>query len=166
MFALGLIHANHGKDVVPNLLASLKGSKKTLQSPNALEFECKIIITKTFFFFSSQASNETVQHGACLGLGVAAMATDDEEIFEELKAVLFSDSAIAGEAAGLAMGLVMLGTASTKAVDEMVRSSQPFAFVLCLLTFSFCSDPIRQGNAAREDHSRPRHRNCADHVRR
>jgi 26S proteasome regulatory subunit N2 len=35
--------------------------------------------------------------------------------------ILFSDSAVAGEAAGLAMGLVMLGTASKKAIDEMLQ---------------------------------------------
>lgn len=43
------------------------------------------------------------------------------EIYEELRNVLFNDSAIAGEAAGYAMGLVMLGTASEKALDEMLQ---------------------------------------------
>lgn len=43
------------------------------------------------------------------------------EIYEELRNVLFNDSAIAGEAAGYAMGLVMLGTASDKALDEMLQ---------------------------------------------
>lgn len=43
------------------------------------------------------------------------------DIYEELKNVLFSDSAIGGEAAGLAMGMVMLGTASEKALDEMLQ---------------------------------------------
>lgn len=94
LYGLGLIHANHGKDIVTYLSNSLK------------------------------STSEVVQHGACLGLGVAAMATDDEEIFEELKTILFTDSAIAGEAAGLAMGLVMLGTGSTKAVEEMIQYAQ------------------------------------------
>lgn len=35
--------------------------------------------------------------------------------------MLFNDSAVAGEAAGYAMGLVMLGTASEKALDEMLQ---------------------------------------------
>lgn len=35
--------------------------------------------------------------------------------------MLYNDNAIAGEAAGYAMGLVMLGTASPKAVDEMLQ---------------------------------------------
>ncbi|KAJ3223641.1 proteasome regulatory particle base subunit [Clydaea vesicula] len=92
LFALGLVNANHGAGVVEYLVKSLK-----------------------------DATDETVQAGACLGLGVAGMATDDDDVYESLKNVLFSDSAVAGESAGLAMGLVMLGTASAKAVDEMIQ---------------------------------------------
>lgn len=92
LYALGIIHANHGEDVTNYLLGALR-------TPGA---------------------SEVLQHGACLGLGVAAMATDNDEIYEELKTVLFMDSAVAGEAAGLAMGLVMLGSASQKALDEML----------------------------------------------
>ncbi|KAG2183158.1 hypothetical protein INT43_006153 [Umbelopsis isabellina] len=92
LFALGLINANHGGDVLDYLRKALKDTQA-----------------------------EVLQHGACLGLGVAGMATDNEEIFEDLKNVLFSDNAVAGEAAGLAMGLVMLGTASSQAIDEMLQ---------------------------------------------
>lgn len=94
LFALGLIHANHGAGVVSYLRNALKNTQ-----------------------------NEVIQHGACLGLGVAGMATDDEELYDDLKTVLFGDNAVAGEAAGLAMGLVMLGTASPKAIDEMLQYS-------------------------------------------
>lgn len=38
-----------------------------------------------------------------------------------MKNTLFSDSAVAGEAAGLAMGLVRLGTASGVAIEEMLQ---------------------------------------------
>ena len=48
LFALGLINANHGGDVVQQLRTAL-----------------------------SSAQSEIVQHGAALGLGVAAMALDD-----------------------------------------------------------------------------------------
>ncbi|CCJ30008.1 unnamed protein product [Pneumocystis jirovecii] len=92
LFALGLIHANHGKSVLDFLRNQLRSTQV-----------------------------ETIQHGAALGLGVAGMATGNEEIYEDLKNVLFTDSAVAGEAAGLAMGLVMLGTASPKAIDEMLQ---------------------------------------------
>lgn len=42
-------------------------------------------------------------------------------MYENLKNTLFSDSAVAGESAGIAMGLVMLGTASQTAVEEMIQ---------------------------------------------
>ncbi|KAL7753562.1 proteasome regulatory particle base subunit [Sorochytrium milnesiophthora] len=92
LFALGLINANHGAGVLDFLRTALKNN-----------------------------STEVLQHGACLGIGVAGMATDQDEVYEELKTVLFTDSAVAGEAAGLAMGLVMLGTASEKAIQDMLQ---------------------------------------------
>ena len=55
------------------------------------------------------------QHGACLGLGLAGLGTNDPELFEDLKNVLYMDSAIAGEAAGLALGLLSVGSATDKA---------------------------------------------------
>lgn len=60
-----------------------------------------------------------VQHGACLGLGLAALGTADEEICEDIKNVLYTDSAVAGEAAGIGMGLLMVGTASEKATEML-----------------------------------------------
>ncbi|GKB54349.1 reverse transcriptase domain, reverse transcriptase zinc-binding domain protein, partial [Tanacetum coccineum] len=41
---------------------------------------------------------EVVQHGACLGLGLAALGTADEDIYDEIKSVLYTDSVVAGEA--------------------------------------------------------------------
>lgn len=91
LYAYGLIHANHGAD--------------------ALEY------LKTQF---SQAEEEVVQHGGALGLGIAGMATGDNGIFEKLKEILFQDSALNGEAVGLAMGLIMLGTGNVKALEDMM----------------------------------------------
>ncbi|GAA5825993.1 hypothetical protein JCM11251_000081 [Rhodosporidiobolus azoricus] len=93
LYALGLVNANHGKEeTVGYLVEQLKASQE-----------------------------EVIQHGAALGLGVAAMGSGNEEVYDELRNILFNDSAIAGEAAGYAMGLVMLGTASDKALDEMLQ---------------------------------------------
>ena len=92
LFALGLIHANHGTSVLPTLTKALKSNQ-----------------------------NEVLQHGAALGLGVAGMATGDQDIYESLKNILYNDSAVAGEAAGLSMGLVMLGTGNEKALEEMLQ---------------------------------------------
>lgn len=92
LFALGLIHANHGAAILELLVNTLR---------------------------TNQA--EVVQHGAALGLGAAGMATENEEVYEELRTVLFADSAVAGEAAGYAMGLVFLGTGSERATEEMLQ---------------------------------------------
>lgn len=91
LYAYGLIHANHGAE--------------------ALEY------LKTQF---SQAEEEVVQHGGALGLGIAGMATGDAEVFEKLKDILFQDSALNGEAVGLSMGLIMLGTGNVKALENMM----------------------------------------------
>jgi 26S proteasome regulatory subunit N2 len=66
------------------------------------------------------AQGEVVQHGAALGLGVAGMGGRNAEAYDDLKQTLFTDSAVAGEGAGYAMGLVMLGTADATCADEML----------------------------------------------
>lgn len=66
------------------------------------------------------ATNEVVQHGAALGLGVAGMGGKNEQSYDDLKQALYTDSAVAGEGAGYAMGLVMLGTGDAKCADEML----------------------------------------------
>jgi 26S proteasome regulatory subunit N2 len=92
LYALGLIYTNHGTHVLDYLLQQF-----------------------------TKSNEEVVQHGGALGLGVAGMATGSEEIYEALKTVLWSDSAISGEAVGLSMGLVMLGTGNFKALDDMIQ---------------------------------------------
>ncbi|XP_060212757.1 26S proteasome non-ATPase regulatory subunit 1 homolog A-like [Lycium barbarum] len=95
LYALGLIHANHGEGIKQFL-------RDSLQSTNV----------------------EVIQHGACLGLGLAALGTADEDIYEGIKAVLYTDSAVAGEAAGIGMGLLMVGTASEKAAEMLAYAHE------------------------------------------
>lgn len=90
LYAYGLIHANHGA--------------------GALDY-----LRERF----NAADEEVIQHGGALGLGIAGMATGNLDIYDELTKVLFSDSALNGEAVGLAIGLIMLGTGNTKALDTM-----------------------------------------------
>ena len=92
LYALGLIYANHGSNVLDYLVKQFK-----------------------------DAQEEVIQHGGALGVGVAGMATGSEEIFDAFKTVLYSDSAVNGEAVGLSMGLVMLGTGSIKALEDMIQ---------------------------------------------
>ncbi|KAF7347919.1 26S proteasome regulatory subunit RPN2 [Mycena venus] len=91
LYALGLINAGCGGSVTGYLRDTLKA-----------------------------AQGEVVQHGAALGLGVAAMGSKSVDAFDDLKNTLFMDSAVAGEACGYAMGLIMLGTAAADPVREML----------------------------------------------
>ena len=92
LYALGLIYANH--------------------EGGALD-----MIRKHF----KESEEEVVQHGGALGLGVAGMATGDKKIYEELRGVLYTNSAINGEAVGIAIGLIMLGTADFAVLEEMIQ---------------------------------------------
>ncbi|RYD71477.1 MAG: hypothetical protein EOP53_23625, partial [Sphingobacteriales bacterium] len=65
LYALGLIHANHGANIIEYLMAQLK-----------------------------EAQNENVRHGGCLGLGLAAMGTHRSDIYEQLKFNLYQDDAV------------------------------------------------------------------------
>ncbi|XP_052784854.1 26S proteasome non-ATPase regulatory subunit 1-like isoform X2 [Mya arenaria] len=95
LYALGLIHANHGGNITDYLLNQVK-----------------------------EASSDMVRHGGCLGLGLAAMGTARQDIYEQLKFNLYQDDAVTGEAAGLSMGLVMVGTKSAQAIEDMVAYAQ------------------------------------------
>ncbi|KAK6929592.1 26S proteasome regulatory subunit RPN2, C-terminal [Dillenia turbinata] len=95
LYALGLIHANHGEGIKQFLRDSLRNTNV-----------------------------EVIQHGACLGLGLAALGTADEEIYDDIKSVLYTDSAVAGEAAGISMGLLMVGTASEKASEMLIYAHE------------------------------------------
>lgn len=52
--------------------------------------------------------------------GLAALGTADEEVFEDLKNVLYMDDAVAGEAAGIGMGLLCCGSGSGSKTQEML----------------------------------------------
>lgn len=69
---------------------------------------------------ATRQEQEVVVHGACLGFGLADMASGDEEAFQTLLSLISAtDNAVAGEAAGYAMGLVMLGTGSELGADML-----------------------------------------------
>jgi 26S proteasome regulatory subunit N2 len=95
LYALGLINAGGTGDdgsTVDFLLAQLAGA----------------------------GASEVLQHGASLGLGCSALASGRRDVYEALKGALYSDSAVAGEAAGISIGLVMLGTGDAGCVQEML----------------------------------------------
>lgn len=84
---------------------------------------------------------QVTQHGACLGLGLAGLGTNDPEQFEELKNVLYTDSAIAGEAAGLSLGLLAVGSATDKAGELLAyaHDTQHEKVGRCCPPLSVCS---------------------------
>lgn len=95
LYALGLIHCSSGAAAndasVKYLLDSLKNA----------------------------GTQEPVQHGACLGLGLAAMGSARSDVLDELRNVLYTDNAVAGEGAGIGMGLLLLGKGSSGSGNEL-----------------------------------------------
>lgn len=55
----------------------------------------------------------------CCCAGLAALGTNNDELFEDMKNVLYTDDAVAGEAAGIGMGLLCCGSGSDK-TQEML----------------------------------------------
>ncbi len=111
LYALGLISATGGRDVL--LPPGPGGSQPTTAKSYLLQA------------LQTNGASDVVKHGASLGLGLSAMASWDggdieNEYYEELKSLLFSDSAIASEAAALGMGLIALGSGSVRVCDEML----------------------------------------------
>lgn len=103
LYALGLIHANKGGSGDSSTISFLTDSLR------------------------NAGNAEIVQHGACLGIGLAAMATGSEGLFETLNEILYSDSAVAGEGAALGIGLLMVGQCdselATRRIPELLTYS-------------------------------------------
>ena len=70
--------------------------------------------------YRNSGQDEAVQHGVSLGLGLVAMSTKNQDVYNELKQVLHNnaDSAIIGEAAAYGMGLVMVGAQDQESIQE------------------------------------------------
>ena len=103
LYALGLIHASKGG----------AGDSKTIEYiSNALR---------------NAGNNEIVQHGACLGIGLAAMATGNELLYDELRQVLFTDSAVAGEGAALGIGLLLIGQSDSAIAEQSITDLLNYA---------------------------------------
>ena len=105
LYALGLIH----------------GSRTGSSSAKKME-------TNEFLLGHLRAShaNEPISHGAALGVGLTALGTNSVEVVNELKELIYTDSAVSGEAAGMAIGLVLVGSGAgnvrhdlEKDVDEI-----------------------------------------------
>lgn len=94
LYALGLIHANKGGSGDSKIISFLS---------NALR---------------NAGPSEVVQHGSCLGIGLAAMGTSDHDLFEAFNGVLMNDLAVGAEGAAIGMGLLCLGMSESPLVQE------------------------------------------------
>lgn len=109
LYALGLIHGSHA------------GSSASERKQ-----------TNSFLRAHLRAShaNEAISHGASLGTGLTALGTNDLDTVNDLKELLYTDSAVAGEGAGIAIGMVLVGSGAgnvrhnitdTRDADEMAE---------------------------------------------
>ncbi len=98
LYALGLVHVNRGESSKSTIVELLRGA---IHVRNAAE---------------------PLQHGACLGIGLAAMATADIQLYDQLKAVLFFDAAVAGEAAAYGIGLLLAGHGTQTKLSRLATS--------------------------------------------
>lgn len=89
LYALGLIHGSHAGSSYSKRKETSDFIRKHLRASHA---------------------NEVICHGAALGVGLTSFGTGDAELVGELKELIETDSAVAGEAAGIAIGLVLIGT--------------------------------------------------------
>jgi len=89
LYALGLIHGSH----------SGSSAEKRKETSDFIRTHLR-----------ASHANEVISHGAALGVGLTSMGSADFVIVNELKDLLDTDSAVAGEAAGMAMGMILVGT--------------------------------------------------------
>lgn len=97
LYGLGLIYAGHGSDIVDYLMSNVVENSSKTSDPDI----------------------DVLLHGASLGLGLAALGTNDSEVNEALSEVLYNDSAISGEAAALGIGLTMLSSGDEDTINSM-----------------------------------------------
>ena len=108
LYALGLTYVNHGKHTTP---AHPGGQDTITYLRNQLQSTA-----------ARPEEMECLMHGACLGVGLAAINSHDSEIWTQLNDIMqSSDNAVAGEAAGLSMGLVMAGSMDDLALQSMLQ---------------------------------------------
>lgn len=89
LYALGLIHGSHAGSSAEKRKETSELLRKHLRASHA---------------------NEVISHGAALGVGLTAFGSCDLTVVNELKELLYTDSAVAGEAAGMAIGMVLVGS--------------------------------------------------------
>lgn len=88
-----------------------------------------------------------------MGLGLVAMATKNTEVYEQLKNTLYAnaDSATIGEAAAYSMGMVMLGSADERAIEEMMTHAADSQHEKIIRALSISLALLMQGREEQAD---------------
>ena len=88
-----------------------------------------------------------------MGLGLVAMATKNNEVYEQLKNTLYAnaDSATIGEAAAYSMGMVMLGSADERAIEEMMAHAADSQHEKIIRALSISLALLMQGREEQAD---------------
>lgn len=99
LYALGLIHANHGGDIIDYLLSQLKNASNDVSFWNAWLQLLKLqkINWLIFIYLFLLPFIQIVRHGGALGLGLAALGTARQDVYELLKSNLYQDDAVTGK---------------------------------------------------------------------
>ena len=94
IYALGLIYVNYSWDqsIIDTVIEKLNPPKKSY----------------------------VIQHGACLALGLISMGSRNKSHYDILVRVLYEDVPEPGEAAGYALGMVMLGSGDEGTINFMI----------------------------------------------
>ena len=112
LFALGIIHGSHaGSSAV-----------KRLEMANLLRSHLR-----------TSHANEVISHGAALGVGLTSMGSADFATLNELKELVYTDSAVAGEAAGIAIGMVLVGSGAGNTSD-LLPDSENYVEIIDFVT--------------------------------
>ena len=98
LFALGIIHGSHA------------GSSAVKRQETAALLRSHL---------RASHANEVISHGAALGVGLTSMGTSDLSTINDLKELLYTDSAVAGEAAGMAIGMVLVGSGAGNTTNSL-----------------------------------------------
>lgn len=73
---------------------------------------------------NAKSTEEPIQHGAILALGLQNALSNDGTLVDELKSVLFSEKAVQGEAAGYAINLIKATHYDPDYIEEMINLCQ------------------------------------------
>mmetsp|Transcript_9882 Transcript_9882/g.17772 ORF Transcript_9882/g.17772 Transcript_9882/m.17772 type:complete len:973 (-) Transcript_9882:69-2987(-) len=115
LYALGLIHGSHAGSSTAKRSEACTFLRKHLRNSHA---------------------NEVISHGAALGVGLTSFGSCDLDVVAELKELLYTDSALAGEAASMAMGMVLVGSGAGNANASAMANEELGEIVAELRNYS------------------------------